>query len=134
MIAHSGLPACKDCLKYVYSIPDGELQQYEVEDEAGKVVLLPVERGGVPPPCEQCPKGGPQNERKFILGPRNLRALELYERLESSFGQYHVPEYLKRCIVFAETMRIIKSAKLEGEAVLRKRIMEDAERDRIGGS
>lgn len=134
MIAYSTLPACKDCLKYVYTIPEGELQRYEAESEDGETVMLPVLRDGVAPPCDSCPKGGPQNERRFVLGPRNLRALEVYERLEATHGQYRLPDRLRRCEVFAETMRVIRAAKAEGEAVLKRRLMEEAEREREFGS
>lgn len=105
---------CSECQKYAYSIPEGVLQTYEVEE--GK--RLPVEREpDLGPPCDQCPKGGPENEERLRLSDRNFEAYQLYEKLRATHGTYRLHPKVAGCPTFAENMalieRTIERAKIE---------------------
>ena len=95
-------------MEYAYDIPSGEPQMFEVDDDEGSRQVHRKRDEDEEPPCHSCPKGGPQNDTLYQLSSRNWDALTLYERLEATFGQYRLPEYLARCEVFAENMRLVK--------------------------
>lgn len=102
---------CAECQKHVYTIPDGEPQTYEVDGEN-----LPIVRQ-VPPPCDDCPRKGPENERFYRLTERNYEAWQMYDRIQATRGAYKVPEHLSSCPVWADNMAIIKRALQAGQAL-----------------
>lgn len=115
-------------MQHVYTIPDGVLQTYTVDDEEG-TREVPLDRGGAPPPCEICPKGSPANDSRYRLSDRNLQSLALYERLEATYGAYRLPGFLARCPVFAENMRLVKQAIESGKLTAKLNAMEQKKGD-----
>lgn len=118
---------CAECRVRLYDIPSGEQKFYEVDDEDGPR-MLPMLRD-TDPPCGRCPKGGPQNDTLYDLSSRNWEAYLLYRRLEATFGQYELPDYLRRCEVFAENMRLVKVAIQNGESRAKSNAYEESRRE-----
>ena len=117
-------------MRYVYTIPDGKLEEYKTENESGEEVMLPVLRErDVGPPCDSCPRGGPENEKRYRLTRRNQAAFDLYLRLDATHGQYLVPGYMRECVVFADNMRTVKDALEEAKALVQKRAYDDADKN-----
>lgn len=83
---------------------------FEVDDDEGFRKVHRKRDPGELPPCENCPKEGPQNDTLYQLSGRNWEAQSLYERLEATHGQYQLPRHLATCEVFAENMRLVKIA------------------------
>ena len=77
--------------------------------------MLPVIRE-LPPPCHECPKGGPEHDEELRLSDRNYQAWLLHEKLQSTAGAYRLPEYLRRCELFAHTMVIVRQSLEAGKA------------------
>ena len=72
---------------------------------------------GTEPPCDICPKQGPEFEHLYKLSRENLHMIRLYHLLQSpGFG---VPEHLIGCTLFAENYGtvddIVKSSKARVE-------------------
>ena len=108
----------------MYNIPDGTLQDYEVEDG----VRLPIIRE-TPPPCHECPKGGPEYDDEFRLSERNYQACLLYEKLQATWGAYVLPDHLRNCSLFAENMLLIKRAMESGRAEAQMNAYQKARED-----
>lgn len=114
--------SCADCAKYHYSIPDGELETYETDDG-----FKPVERSPeIPPPCDQCPRGGPENEQRLTLSDRNYAAVSLYHKLRATRGAYQLDPKIARCPVFAENMWLIENAIESAKAAIKSRAIREA--------
>ena len=92
----------------MYDIPSAKLNYYQAGDEE-----KPVDRTG-PPPCEECPKGSPDNEHLNRLTWANGVYVTLYERLRT--GVYQLPVDLELDPVLVDKFREIK------------RIMDEIER------
>lgn len=82
-------------------------------DDEGK--QLPIIRE-VPPPCRDCPKGGPENEHELVLSDRNYAAWLMYEKLQATSGAYRIPEHLSRCELFAHNMFLVRRSLEAGRA------------------
>jgi len=104
------------------------LQEY---DALGDGVMLPVLREGAPPPCSECPKGGPENDERYRLSERNYEAWAMYEKLQSTGGAYLIPEHLRHCELFASHMwlvrRSLEAGRAKAQAEAYKRASEDRE-------
>lgn len=99
---------------HLYEMPSGKPIEYEVDGDDGPKMLPMVRSEDMPTPCHLCPKGGPENDTLYNLSSRNWEAYMLYGRLEATFGTYQLPQYLARCEVFAENMRLVRVAKENG--------------------
>lgn len=69
-------------------MPEGE------RDEQGNWEYIPRPPQS-PPPCDRCPKGGPENEHLYKLTNRNLAAYDLYNRSQDKY--FEMPEHLRNC-------------------------------------
>lgn len=116
--------SCKDCATYVYDIPSGKLNEFETDEG-----MMPVVRHDIPTPCDQCPRGGPENEARFQLSHHNMDALLLYEKIHATAGTYRLPDYLEGCQLFAENMRLVKLALDSGRSLAEKVAREQAEKE-----
>jgi len=90
---------CSECQKFIYDIPSGTPQTFEGKDGPEKIPRA------APPPCEQCPKGSPENEHLYQLSWKNHRAMILYKRVKS--GVTPIPEHLERCPLLADIFTVI---------------------------
>lgn len=72
---------CAECKKYNYNLRTGKRNTYEDEDGNH----LPVLRVG-DPPCQACPRKGPENEETLKLSFANRRMLDFYHRYKAVPG------------------------------------------------
>ena len=113
---------CRECQSHIYSIPEAVRQEY---DSDGDGTMLPIVRE-TPPPCRDCPKGGPENDEDLRLSERNYAAWLLYEKIHATAGTYVLPEHLSRCELFAENMLLVKRALESGRAQAQANAYEQA--------
>jgi hypothetical protein len=73
---------CSECQKWVYEIPSGEPQTYEI----GNGEVMQIERRESPP-CHLCPKESPEREHLYQLSDRNHRLLMFHRRVRSKVYQ-----------------------------------------------
>lgn len=125
-MAHPGLAnvSCQQCKTHIYTIPEGKLQTYETDDGPE-----PVLRYDAPTPCDECPRGGPENESKYELTERTRMAWMLYEKIQATSGGYQLPEHLASDPLFADNMRLVAMAKETGKAEAQRIAYERAARD-----
>lgn len=118
--------SCAECKKHLYTIPEGKLETYEVGDGDRLPVLRDPE---LPPPCDRCPRGGPQNEERLRLSARGYAAFALYKKLKATHGAYRLHPKIATCPVFAENMRIVESTIEEARAANKLRAIEKAKQE-----
>lgn len=87
-------------MKYVYDLDTGELKTFE-----GRNGPEPIERSG-PPPCSDCPKKSPEHEHEFVMSRKNVRLYDFYRRYRWNRSM-ELPEHLRGCRVFQESMALI---------------------------
>lgn len=104
---------CEECQKFVYDIPQATPQTFDGADGPEKIPRA------MPPPCETCPKGSPDNEPLFELSWKNHRALTLYKRVQS--GVMPIPSHLERCPLLADVFTVIGETLKAVEAENRNR-------------
>ena len=93
---------CEDCQTKSYDLKTGKLNTYD--DGDGN--MLPILRLGNPPPCEDCPKGSPENGKKLRLSERNYRAVDFYNRAKA---MPQMQSALFQCPVTQRNFRLIDS-------------------------
>jgi hypothetical protein len=94
---------------------------------------LPVLRYDVPAPCETCPRGGPQNERRYRLSERNYAAFSLWAKLRATRGAYQLDQKIASCPLFAENMSLVEQAVESGRAAAKVDAMERAKSHKPSG-
>lgn len=124
---HSGIAKlkCSDCQRYNYRIPEGTLETYETDQGHLPVLREP----DMPPPCDQCPRGGPQNEQLLKLSERNWKAYSLYLRIKACQGMFRIHPLIASCPIFADNMRIIDDTIEHVKREMVERAREKAERE-----
>lgn len=104
-------------------------ETYQVGD--GK--FLPVLRE-MDPPCDQCPREGPHNEKRYTLSSRNWQAFKLWSKIKATHGAYQLHPKIATCPLFADNMwiieRSIEAGKNAAELQRYRKSREQAERDR----
>lgn len=68
----------------------------------GRPVPRPL---GVLPNCKKCPKRGPENDRRYRLSEKNIRAYEAYRKYKDSW-----PNGWAEDEIWARNYRIIREA------------------------
>ena len=101
MHLHPGIArlSCSDCQKHVYEIPSGKPQTY---NDGTKEV--PIDRPG-DPPCDRCPRGGPENEWLDQMSWANVRMMQIYRQVKS--GVTRLPAHLENCPLLADNIFLI---------------------------
>lgn len=106
-------------------MPDGKLETYEVGDGRHLPVLREME-----PPCDQCPRGGPQNEKRYRLSDRNWQAYSLWSKIKATRGTYLLHPKIASCPLFAKVMcrieQTVEAALDAARAAAIKRAREEA--------
>lgn len=92
--------SCSECQKWVYEIPSGEPQTYEISNGEFKQ----IERRGSPP-CHLCPKESPEHEHLYELSDRNHRLLLFHRRVRSKV--YQLTEEQRQDGLLADNFAII---------------------------
>ena len=106
MMNHPGLAAlpCSECQKFVYSIPSAEPQTYQIEPDGEPIK---VERPpDTSPPCDQCPKGSPEQEAQFTMSWENHLTVTLYRRFKT--GAMRLPARLENDPILADNFSMIE--------------------------
>lgn len=75
--------SCADCREVVYDLQTGQKKTYRAGPKREVRCQL---RGGTPPPCDKCPKGGPEREADCYLTPANWRVFNLYCEMRATAG------------------------------------------------
>lgn len=90
MARSPNLPACSVCQKYVVDYDwhtgagTGLPKRATWSDDPEALHERPAM---TKPPCDQCPKKGPENEWKFQLTEANWKTLDLYRQNKATFGR-----------------------------------------------
>ena len=95
--------SCAECQRHVYSIPECEPVTYDLEDGNGPQMTKRLE--GEVPPCNQCPRGGPENEARTRLNSENEKALLMYYR--STAPGFVLPPSLVGCTLWSDVYHTI---------------------------
>lgn len=103
----SQLP-CEECKQFVYQIPDAEPVEYETDDGTMKKM-----KRNEPPPCQSCPKGGPENDQLCRVNWTNTKLINLYHRLQAP--GYDVPQHLRGDKLFADNYSRVQDIVAETE-------------------
>ena len=103
---------CRECQKHIYRNPEAQLEEY---DSDGEGTMLPIVRE-TPPPCHDCPKGGPEYDEELRLSERNYDAWLIYQKIQATLGAYRLPKHLRRCDLFALNMVLVKNALESGRS------------------
>lgn len=59
------------------------------------------------PPCDQCPKGGPENEKRHTLSVRNCHAYSLWLKIKASHGAYRIHPKIAQSPIFGQVMWLV---------------------------
>lgn len=90
MFRHPRIPDCTTCQKYVIDydwetgVGSGLPEKAKWSQDPNALHERPE---GNKPPCNICPKRGPEHEREFILSRKNLRTLKLWQETRSTYGR-----------------------------------------------
>ncbi len=120
---HPGLSrfSCAQCQQYSYDFETGERDTFL----GAEGTRLDVIRS-VPPPCETCPKQGPERERDWVLSEKNLASMVLYRQVKATGGLCLTPRE-RRDAVLAYNLAVIDGVVQECERILAAR----KERERL---
>ena len=92
---------CTECAKHIYEIPSGVPQTYKGPDGKDQMIDRVDD-----PPCDRCPKGGPENDHLWELSEKNYRTHQLWRRWKT--GLVQLPPHLETCPLMAENFAIIE--------------------------
>ena len=92
--------SCADCQKWVYDFSTGEPETYMGQN--GTKVPCP-RPSQIKPPCDKCPKRGPEHEQEHTLTDQNLLTYMLYNQVRATSGMC-LTEHEREDGILAENM------------------------------
>ncbi len=75
---------CNDCHKHVYDLEKGKAKTYKAGSKREERPMVRPPR--VPPPCDTCPKGSPEDKKYSRLRPVHWRTLAFYQQVRATRG------------------------------------------------